>query len=116
MRNFKQPGDVLTFVAPEGGVVSGGAYIIEDLFVIAAADAAEDEEFEGQITGVFELPKTSAQAWVRGEFIYWDPTPGVATTTAAGGHLIGAAAKVAANPSATGEVRLNGTTIPAAGA
>lgn len=116
MRNFKQPGDVLTFVAPSGGVVSGTGYVIEDLFVIAATDADEGDEFEGQITGVFELPKTSAQAWVRGELIYWDPTPGVATTTASGGHLIGAAAKVAANPSDVGEVRLNGITIPAAGA
>lgn len=107
MNNYKQPGDVLGFTAPTGGVVSGGGYMIGNLFVVATADVDEDEEFQGQVTGVVELPKTSAQAWDEGDLIYWDETPGEATTSGGGNNLIGIAAKSAANPSATGEVRLN---------
>lgn len=108
MRNFVQPGDVLTLTAPSGGVVSGSGYKIGNIFAVAAADAAQTEEFEGQVTGTFDLPKTSAQAWTEGALVYWDETPGEATTVATGNLLIGIAAAIAANPSATGRVRLNG--------
>lgn len=61
--------------------------------------------------GVFDLPKTSAQAWTVGAKIYWDSANGLATTTASGNSLIGTALAAAANPSATGRVRLNGVTV-----
>lgn len=107
MRNYVQPGDVLGFTAPEGGVESGAGYLIGGLFVVATADVDEDEEFQGQVTGVVELAKTSAQAWTEGAAIYWDADPGEATTVAAGNVLIGVASEVADNPSDTGRVRLN---------
>lgn len=109
MRNFKQPGDVMTFTAPVGGVVSGSPYMIGDLLVIAAGTAAADAEFEGQITGVFEVPKTSAQAWAEGDPIYYDEATAKFDNSGAIGSLVGAAGEVAANPSALGIVRLNGT-------
>ncbi len=107
MNNFKQPGDVLDLTAPEDGVVAGGGYLIGSIFCVAAADADEDEEFQGQVTGVFELPKTSAQEWAEGDVIYWDATPGEATTVATGNVAIGVAVAAAANPTPTGLVRLN---------
>jgi predicted RecA/RadA family phage recombinase len=105
--NFIQPGQVLTLTAPAGGVTSGTGRLIGALFVIALHDAPEGAPFEGQCTGVWELPKTSAQAWTEGAAIYWN---GTAATTADGSGsntLIGHAAAAAANPSATGKVRLS---------
>ena len=103
--NFVQPGHVLTLTAPAGGVTSGSGYVIGALFVVALGDAAAGEPFEGQCSGVWELPKTSAQAWTEGVAIYWNGT--AATTASTDNDLIGHAAKAAANPSATGFVRLS---------
>lgn len=113
MRNFIQPGNVLELTAPSGGVVSGTAYKIGQLLVVAQVSAAEGAKFSAVVEGVVELPKTSAQAWAEGAAIYWDPSPGEATTaTTAGNHFIGTAAAVAANPSATGKVKLAGFASP----
>lgn len=106
-KNFVQPGHVLTLTAPAGGVVSGNGYLIGALFVVALISAPEGQQFEGQCTGVFRLPKTSAQAWAEGAAIYWDADKGEATTTATDNTLIGHAAAAAANPSDYGNVRLS---------
>ncbi len=107
-RTYVQPGDVLTLTAPTGGVVSGTPYQIGQLLVIAMVTAAEAAAFEGMVSGVHDLPKVSAQAWTEGALVYWDDTAKLVTTTAAGNLLIGAASAAAANPSATGRVRLSG--------
>lgn len=107
--NYIQPGQVLTLTAPAGGVVSGTGYLIGALFVVALNKADAGEEFEGQCTGVWNLTKTSAEAWTEGAAIYWDATAGEATTNDNTGAnpQIGHATAAAANPSATGFVRLS---------
>ncbi|MBN9308727.1 DUF2190 family protein [Devosia sp.] len=109
MKNFIQPGNVLTVTAPAGGVESGAALLVGSLFGIANGNAAEGEDVELSLTGIYELPKVSAQAWTQGAKLYWDNATKLVTTAAAAGAnaLIGVAAKAAANPSATGEVRLS---------
>lgn len=107
MKNKINSGERLTLTAPAGGVVSGGGYQIGQLFVVAVADAAQGDPFVGEIYGTYSLPKTSAQAWTEGQLIYWDGTE--CTTTSLNNLLIGCAAAAAANPSATGEVRLSGS-------
>jgi predicted RecA/RadA family phage recombinase len=109
MKNFIQHGRTLTVPAPTGGVVSGAVVIIGALVAIANADAAEGEDVALETAGVFELPKTSAQAWTVGAKIYWDATNAVATTTSSGNTLMGIAAAAAANPSATGLVKIGPT-------
>lgn len=108
--NFIQDGDVMTVAAPSGGVSSGDGVQIGVLFGVATTTAAAGDPVEIATRGVFSLPKTSAQAWTVGAAIYWDPDGDGATTTAGTDNLfIGVAAAVAANPSATGMVRLNGS-------
>jgi predicted RecA/RadA family phage recombinase len=107
MNNFIQTGDVLELTAPAGGVSSGDLVIVGAIAGVAAKDAAEDEKVNIQTTGVFSLPKTSAQAWSEGDRIYWDAANSRADKTATLGTFIGIAAAAAANPSATGKVRLN---------
>jgi predicted RecA/RadA family phage recombinase len=105
MRNYVQPGDVITVPAP-AAVASGDGVLVGALFGIAGTDAASGAPVEIKTNGVFDLPKTSAQAWTVGAAIYWTGT--VATTVDTDNTLIGKAVDVAANPSGTGRVRLNG--------
>jgi predicted RecA/RadA family phage recombinase len=108
MKTYAQDAETVEFTAPSGGVVSGSGYLIGSLFVVATHSAAQGALFRGRVVGIVELPKTSAQAWTEGAKIYWDTSPAEATTTSSGNTLIGVAAAAAANPSATGKVRLDG--------
>jgi predicted RecA/RadA family phage recombinase len=108
MRNFVQPGDCITLTAPYD-VDSGDGALVGSLFGVATGTFASGEQGEFKTTGVFDLAKTSAQAWTVGAKLYWDNTAKEVTTTGTSNTLIGCAVAVAANPSSTGRVRLNGT-------
>jgi predicted RecA/RadA family phage recombinase len=108
MENYSSPGEVVTLTAPTGGVVSGTAYLIGSLVVVALVTAAETVKFAALARGVVEHAKVSAQAWTEGVKLYWDDTAKNFTTTAGGNTLVGVAAAAAANPSATGLIRLDG--------
>ena len=112
MRNYIQPGRTLTLVAPYD-VLSGAGLLVGSIFGIANCAATSGTAVETDVVGVFELPKVSAQAWTQGAKLYWDDMAKNVTTNAASGAnpLIGAAVAAAANPSATGIVRLNGMFI-----
>jgi len=107
MKTFIKPGNVLTCVAPSGGVVSGTFVMIGSIFGVAATSADEGDEFELQTGGCYELAKVSAEAWVVGDPIYWDADPGIITKVATDNTKVGVAITAAANPSGSGEVRLN---------
>jgi len=108
MKNYAQPGEVHPFTAPAGGVTSGTAYLIGAVLVVALQSAAAGVKFSGMVTGVVDHAKVSAQAWTEGVKVYWDNAAKNLTTTSGGNTLVGVAAKAAANPSATGRVRLDG--------
>lgn len=106
MKNFIQPGKTLTLPAPSGGVIGGSFVKIGSIFGVAHQTAAEGEDFDLEVGGVYELGKTSAQAWTIGATIY-ATSAGVMTTVSTDNTKVGVAVAVAANPSATGRVRLN---------
>jgi len=108
MKNYIQDGHVLTLVAPEA-LTSGRGFLVGSLFAVATAAADSGATVEGITTGVVELAKVSAQAWTVGAPIYWDDTAKLTTTTSTSNTLIGVAVAIAANPTATGRVRLNGS-------
>lgn len=107
MKNFIQTGDTVTLVAPYA-VASGVGVLVGSLFGITTNAAASGAEVEAKRTGVFTHAKTSAQAWTVGAKVYWDDTAKVFTTTDTSNTLVGVAYAVAANPSATGTVLLDG--------
>ncbi len=108
--NKVQPGDTIPLIAPNGGVVVGTAYLFGALLVVAAATAAQGEEFAGMVTGVFDLPKTTSEAWATvGARLYWDNSTKKLTTTATSNTLVGCVAVAAGANDTTGRVRLNGT-------
>lgn len=115
MRNYLQKGEVVSIPAPHD-VKSGGIAVAGLLVGVAGHDAVATEKVEVHVVGCYLLPKVSAQAWTVGQPIYVNPTSKMCTNApAAGAILIGVAIEAAANPSATGVVRLNGA-VPAAAA
>lgn len=109
MKNYIQPGDVITVVAP-GTVTSGDGVKVGLIFGIAMHDAGSGDDVQIKTTGVFSLPKTSAQAWTQGVQIYWHDGNSECTTVD-NNVPIGVATVAAANPSATGYVRLTGQVV-----
>lgn len=107
MKNFKQSGDTVTLIAA-AAVASGAGILVGSIFGIATNAAAIGEEVEAKRKGVFTVAKNSAEAWAVGDKVYWDDTAKVFTITNTTDTLVGAAYAVAANPSATGTVLLDG--------
>lgn len=108
MKNYIQDGNVLTLTAPYI-VAAGAAFKVGSIVAVATSAAASGATVEGAVTGVYDLAKVSAQAWTVGQAIYWDDTAKLFTTVSTWNTLAGVAVAVAANPSSTGRVRLNGS-------
>lgn len=110
MKNYIQPGDVLTLAVPYD-VASGDGMLVGSIFGVASTTAASGGVTEAAIVGVVDLKKVGSQAWTVGAPVYWDDTNKECTTTASGNAKIGVA--VAAVGSGAGEtlgrVRLNGS-------
>ena len=114
MKNQIQQGDALYLTAPSpNGFVSGNGYQVGSIFGVAgvtvpyAAGAVDNGVL--WLVGCFTLPKLSAQLWAQGDAIYWDSGNSWCTNAATSNTMkIGVAMDIAANPSATGNVRLNG--------
>ena len=107
MKNFQQEGDTVTVLAPYA-LASGAGALVGAIFGIAVNAAASGAEVQLKREGIFTHAKTSAEAWTVGAKVYWDNTNKVFTTTDTSNTLVGAAYAIAANPSATGTVLLDG--------
>ena len=116
MKNFVQAGDIVSVLAPRA--VAAGELVNVGLVFGVTQTAAESGAPVEIVTGggVFELAKTSAQAWSSvGLAIYMVPATGLCTTaTTTGNILVGVNLATAVNPSGTGRVRLNGSAPAAA--
>ena len=109
-KNWIQKGDVITCVAPAGGVVSGTPYLIGALIVVAMTSAAANANFEGAVNGVFKFTKVQADTPTALAKAYLK-SDGTVTTTASGNTLIGVFTKAYGNTDTTAEVRLNGVSV-----
>lgn len=112
MKNYIQDGETVDMTAT-ADVTSGQGVKKGVLFGVAVASVKSGETMSLKTTGCVSLPKVNAQAWAEGAAVYWDNGNGRCTTASAGNLLIGCALAAAANPSAEGTVRLNGS-APAA--
>jgi predicted RecA/RadA family phage recombinase len=108
MKNYVQEGSVVTLTAPYN-VASGAGAKIGSIIAIACSTIASGVTGEFKTDGVFTVNKTSAQAWTEGLKIYWDDTAKEFTSTSSSNTLCGVAVAAAANPTATGVLRLNGS-------
>jgi predicted RecA/RadA family phage recombinase len=108
MRNFRQPGDVISVPAPYI-LTSGQGALVGALFGVAVFDAALSAPVELRVDGVVELTKATGEAWTVGAAIFWDNTNRRTTTTPTGNTRIGVATVAALAAATVGTVRLNGS-------
>lgn len=104
MKNFIQPGEALTLIAPYD-VASGGGFLVGSIFAVASIAAVNGAEVVGRTVGVYDLPKATG-AVTQGAKLYWDNTNKVLTTTASGNTLVGTAVRAQQSGDATARVRL----------
>ncbi len=110
MKNYIQPGNVVTLPAPVGGALSGQALLIGSLFGVAAYSALQGADVEVALEGVYELPKATG-ALAAGQKVYWDATNRVVTGTATNNVAIGAVVAAVASAALTVRVRLDGKSL-----
>jgi predicted RecA/RadA family phage recombinase len=110
MKNQVSPGNTIDVAAPYA-VASGAGCQFGSVFGVAQYAAASGATVTLSLENMgVTLAKTSAQAWTVGQLLYWDNVNKLVTSAAGTANVkIGFAALVAANPSATGTVRLNGS-------
>lgn len=108
MKNYIQPGDVLTLTAPYA-VASGAPFLVGSIVAIAATEAAISGSVEGVTSGVFEVPKVTGTAFAVGDKIYWDDTAKNCTKTVGSNKAAGVATEAAISDATTAKVKLNGT-------
>ncbi|RDC67746.1 DUF2190 family protein [Rhodovulum sp. 12E13] len=114
MRNYLQNGHIVRVTTPTGGIASGDALIVGNIFGIAAYSSAEGDPVELSTTGVFQLPKASATALTVGARVAWDSTAKQVNTPAAGRFPIGVAVEAAGSGVTSVAVRLDGVATAAA--
>lgn len=107
MRNFIQPGDVITVPAPYA-VSSGQGVLVGALFGIATCDAASGADVEIKRQGVFDIAALSTDTGAIGVKVYWDNTNRRITATAGSNTLVGALTGAKTNGVAVARVLLDG--------
>lgn len=108
MKNYVAMGDSVTVTAP-ANVLSGAPVLIGSLFGVASTDALSGAEVVINTTGIYDLPKTAAQAWTVGALLYWSGT--ALTTVASTNKLVGVAVRAELAAATVGRVRLNGIAV-----
>ena len=113
MKNFVQPGDVIT-LTPTAAVASGTGYLFgAALFGVAANDVAANAAGEFITEGVVEIAKTSALAIAVGDRLFWDSVNKCVNKTTTAQQQVGIAVEAASNPSGTVKMLLE-SAVPVA--
>lgn len=110
MKNFVQPGGILTLTAPYDRT-SGQALLVGDTFGVATYTATSGSNVEVITEGVFDLTKVGSQAWSVGQLVYWDPANKVLTATGYGdARPVGVAVAAVGSGSGetTGRIKIGG--------
>lgn len=116
--SFIQPGCVLEFTSPTGGVTAGVPVLIGALVVIPVDTVAQTLPFRGHTEGVHSAPKTGSQAWTAGAAVYLDNTNHVFTTVSTGNTRAGVATEAVGSGAGetVGKVKLNSAGLAATSA
>ncbi|MGL4575543.1 MAG: DUF2190 family protein [Burkholderiaceae bacterium] len=106
MKNYVQSGDTIT-VQVNRAVASGGGFQVgTGLFGIAATPAANTENTELKVSGVFDVACVPANTFAPGAPVYWDNTAFTATSVVATNLKIGTATATKVASTTTVRVRL----------
>lgn len=105
--NMVQCGDRIDVTAPSGGATSGKGLLVGSMFGVAALTVAQGDVTPIILEGVFNIDKTTGEAWSVGDLIYWNNSTKKMTTTSSGNTKVGVATVAALSADTFGKVRLN---------
>lgn len=109
--NSVQPGCVVEFTAPTGGVTNGVPVYIGGLLVIPLVTALVGVRFNGALEGVWTLTKPNGEVWTEGAPAFWDVANARVSIDSTVGLQIGAITAAALTGDLTGTVRLNEVSV-----
>ena len=114
MKTFIQPGNIMSVIAPAGGVTVNQGLLVGSLFGIATCDALEGEYTEIATAGVFDLNKDAATVISQGDRVAWDDTAREIALPGVGLYPVGIATMAAGDGATAVTVRLDGVATVAA--
>lgn len=114
MKTFIQPGNIITVVAPVGGIAAGQGLLIGGLFGIATSSALQGDDVEIAVTGVFDMSKALTAVIAQGDQVAWDDTAKEIVLPGVGFYPVGIATTAVGSGSTTVSVRLDGVATTAA--
>lgn len=106
MNNYVQPGKAVNATMPDAMTKGDGVQIGTALFGVAVDTYTSGQEGVIWTEGVFDLAKTTGQAYAAGARIYWNSTTKKTTTTTGGNLGIGVAVDAATSGATTARVLL----------
>lgn len=110
MKNFVQPGEVISVTAP-AAVNAGVGVLVGSLFGVAVNTALAAAAVEIATRGVFDMAKTTAEAWTEGVVLFWNDTTKALTTTASTHKRVGYASRAQLAGDTVGRAYLPGVVI-----
>lgn len=110
MKNFVQPGRVLTLISV-GAILAGDALLVGKIFGVALSNVAAGTAGEFQTEGVHELPALATDVAAVGAPLYWDSINKRLTVTAAGNTRVGVATAAKANGAATALIKIDAVIV-----
>ncbi len=111
MQNYVQPGKALDITMAAAFTKGDGVQVGTALFGVAVDTYASGAAGVIWTDGVFDLAKTTAQAYSAGDRIYWNSSTKKTTTTTGGNLQVGVAVAAAGSTDTTARVLL-GVTAP----
>lgn len=108
MKNYLQDGGIVVIAASPEAADSGEFLVSGGLSGVAQAAADNGAAVALKRNGVFEMLKTTSEAWTQGQPLFWNASTKKFTTTAGSNARRGVAWAAADSADTTGEVLLDG--------
>lgn len=109
MNNYIQPGKAVAVTMPDAMTAGDGVQVGTALFGVAVDTCTSGATGVIWTEGVFDLAKTTGQAYAAGARIYWNSSTKKTTTTTGGNLQAGVAVDAATSGATTARVLLGAT-------
>lgn len=110
MKTFVQEGKNLVITAPYARVSGEGVQVGSALFGVAMDAISSGASGAIATEGVFDLAKTTAQAYTAGQRLFWDDTNKKLTATSTANLAVGVCLAAAVTSDVIARVKLQGST------
>jgi predicted RecA/RadA family phage recombinase len=108
MINFSQDGEIMDFANSSGSTIASGAIVaVGGRCGVALVDIADGSSGAVQLCGVFNVGKTTSQAWTQGQDLFFVSGTGKLSSAASGNTYFGKAFVAAGSSDTTGYAMLS---------